>query len=172
MSAASQPKVAMAASPGMRPRHHLPSALRRSDSALTTDEHRWTQILRSGFICDCPCDLQNQLEEADAHGTFITRRFVAFSPREKVSDCEADVRRRMRGKGPWQIQVYRVAAILHLQSSILGVLSVSICVHLWLKALLTDSFRLGSVNPGQPWSTLNWLPSFTPSRPLPTPPAT
>ena len=37
-----------------------------------------------------------------------------FSPGEKVSEG------RMRGKETWQIQVHQVAAILHLQSSILG----------------------------------------------------
>jgi hypothetical protein len=54
------------------------------------------------------------LEQADAHGTFMGRRFAAFSLREKVSEG------RMRGKRPWQIQVHRFAAILHLRSSILG----------------------------------------------------
>jgi len=72
-------------------------------------------------MCLCLCDLQNQLEQADAHETFLERRFAPFSPREKVPGG------RMRGKSPWQIQVHRIAAILHFQSSILQVSSVSIC---------------------------------------------
>jgi len=42
-----------------------------------------------------------------------------------------------------------------LASLLFSFLSVLICVHLWLKAFLNDLFRLGSVNPGKPWSTLN-----------------
>jgi hypothetical protein len=43
----------------------------------------------SGFesvsICSCPCELQNHLEQADAHGIYTERRFATFSPGEKVS---------------------------------------------------------------------------------------
>ena len=60
----------------------------------------------SHFLANCPYDSQNPLELAKAHRTFARRRLAAFSPREKVPGG------RMRGKGAWQTQVHRIAAIL------------------------------------------------------------